>query len=132
RFLQPLPMFHTAGTGITYSMLRSGGSVALVERFRARTFLDDSRRLGATATLVLHAMTSVLLAQPPRDDDRDNSIRVAYMGPLSHAQEFSERFGISIYTNFGMTEAPGPLASELNPENEASCGRPVDPVNYEV
>ena len=28
RFLQPLPMFHTAGTGITYSMLLAGGSVA--------------------------------------------------------------------------------------------------------
>jgi carnitine-CoA ligase len=132
RFLQPLPMSHTAGTGITYSMLLAGGSVALVERFSARTFLDDSRRLGATATLVLHAMTSFLLAQPPRDDDRDNPIRVAYMGPLSHSKEFTERFGISIYTNFGMTEAPGPLASKLNPENEASCGVPVDPVNYEV
>lgn len=132
RFLQPLPMFHTAGTGITYSMLLAGGSVALVERFSARTFLDDSRRLGATATLVLHAMTSFLLAQPRRHDDADNPIRVAYMGPLSHTKEFSERFGISIFTNFGMTEAPGPIASRLNPENEASCGVPVDPVNYEV
>jgi crotonobetaine/carnitine-CoA ligase len=132
RFLQPLPMFHTAGTGITYSMLLCGGSVALLERFSARGFLDDSRRLGATATLVLHAMTSFLLAQPPRADDRDNPIRVAYMGPLSHAKEFSERFGISIFTNFGMTEAPGPLASGLNPENRDSCGIPVDPVNYEV
>ncbi len=132
RFLQPLPMFHTAGTGITYSMLRCGGSVALVERFSARTFLEDTRRLGATATLVVHAMTSVVLAQPPRDDDGDNPVRVAYMGPLSHTKEFSERFGISLYTNFGMTEAPGPLASGLNPENEASCGRPVDAVNYEV
>src|SRR5205085_10583783 len=37
RFLQPLPMFHTAGTGITYSMLLAGGSVALVEPFSART-----------------------------------------------------------------------------------------------
>jgi carnitine-CoA ligase len=132
RFLQPLPMFHTAGTGITYSMLLAGGSVALVERFSAKTFLDDSRRLGATATLVLHAMTSFLLAQPRRADDADNPIRVAYMGPLSHTKEFSERFGISLFTNFGMTEAPGPLASRLDPENEASCGVPVDPVNYEV
>jgi crotonobetaine/carnitine-CoA ligase len=132
RFLQPLPMSHTAGTGITYSMLLAGGSVALVERFSATTFLEDSRRLGATATLVLHAMTSYLLARPPRDDDADNPIRVAYMGPLSHTREFSERFGISLFTNFGMTEAPGPLASARDPENEASCGVPVDPVNYEV
>ena len=77
-------------------------------------------------------MTSFLLAQPRRDGDRDHPVRVAYMGPLSHTREFTERFGISIWTNFGMTEAPGPLASVLDPENEASCGRPVDPVNYEV
>ena len=30
RYLNSLPMFYTAGTGITYSMLLAGGSVALV------------------------------------------------------------------------------------------------------
>ena len=73
-------------------------------------------------------MTSFLLAQPRRDDDATTPSAVAYMGPLGHAKEFAERFGISVYTDFGMTEAPVPLASGLNPQNEASCGRPVDPV----
>jgi len=77
-------------------------------------------------------MTSFLLDQPPREDDRDHPLRVAYMGPLSRHKEFTERFGISIYTNFGMTEAPGPLASPLDPENETSCGVRVDPVDYEA
>src|SRR5205085_6768423 len=35
RYLSSLPMFHTAGTGITYSMLRAGGSVALNKGFSA-------------------------------------------------------------------------------------------------
>src|SRR5207245_10313897 len=38
RYLSSLPMFHTAGTGITYSMLRAGGSVALNKGFSASKF----------------------------------------------------------------------------------------------
>jgi crotonobetaine/carnitine-CoA ligase len=57
-----------------------------------------------------------------RRDDADNSLRIAYMGPLTRVQEFSERFGLSVYTGFGMTEVPVPIVSELNPENERSCG----------
>jgi hypothetical protein len=34
------------------------------------------------------------------------------MGPLSHTKEFTERLGITIYTNLGIIESPGPLASK--------------------
>ena len=132
RFLQPLPMFHTAGTGCTYSMLRRGASVALVDGFNPRTFWADVRRLGATGSLVIHAMVSYLLDQPPAPDDADNPLRVVYMGPLSRVQEFSERFGVGVYTGFGMTEVPCPIRSELNPANEKAMGRRVDPENFEV
>lgn len=132
RFLQPLPMFHTAGTGITYSMLHRHGSVALVEGFNPRTFWDDVKRLGATASLVIHAMVGFLLAQPPKADDAENPLRVVYMGPLSHVKEFGERFGVGVYTGFGMTEVPCPIRSELNPTDELSMGKPVDPEHFEV
>jgi len=39
-------------------------------------------------------MVSYLLRQPPGDDDADNPLRVVYMGPLSHVEEFSARFGV--------------------------------------
>ena len=64
RYLQPLPMFHTAGTGITYSMLRAGGSVALSKGFSARTFWDDVRRFEATITIAIHGMVTFMLDQP--------------------------------------------------------------------
>ena len=54
RYLQPLPMFHTAGTGITYSMLQAGGSLALNEGVQRPTaFWDDVRRFEATITIAI-------------------------------------------------------------------------------
>ena len=54
-----LPMFYTAGTGITYSMLLAGGSVALTRGFSPKTFWDDVRRFEATITIAIHGMVSV-------------------------------------------------------------------------
>ena len=122
-YLQSLPMFHTAGTGITYSILSVGGTVALINGFDAKNFWNDVRRYKATATLLIHAMVSYLLDQPPTPDDADNTLRVTFIGPLTRTKEFSERFGLSVYTGFGMTEVPVPIVSELDPENERSCGR---------
>jgi carnitine-CoA ligase len=131
-YLQPLPMYHTAGTGITYSMLLIGATIAFNGGFNAAKFWNDVEEFGATATAVLHGMVAYLLDQPPSAGDSQNSLRIAYMGPLTRSKEFAERFGLSLYTGFGMTEVPVPIVSELNPEDERSCGRAVDPVNYEL
>ncbi|HEX6388829.1 MAG TPA: AMP-binding protein, partial [Solirubrobacteraceae bacterium] len=132
RLMQALPMFHNAGMCGTTGMLLRGGSVALVDGFQAKTFLADVRRLGATTTTLVAGMVTFLLSQPEQPDDADNPLRVAYMGPLTRVEEFTRRFGLSVFTSFGMTEAPCPLRSGLNPANEASCGRPIDPADYEV
>jgi carnitine-CoA ligase len=131
-YLQPLPMFYTAGTGITYSMLRAGGSVAYVKGFSPRTFWDDVRRFDATITIAIHGMVSFLLDQPPGPDDADNPLRVAYMGPLTRHLEFAQRFGVRVYTAYGMSEVPVPIVSDLDPEDERSCGRAADPLDYEL
>jgi carnitine-CoA ligase len=132
RYLNSLPMFHTAGTGITYSMLLAGGSVALNSGFSPKTFWDDVRRFDATMTIAIHGMVTFMLDQPPSLDDADNPLRVVYMGPLSRHKEFGERFGCSIYTAYGMTEVPVPITSALDPDDERSCGRAADPVHYEL
>src|SRR6478735_4414057 len=79
RYMSALPMFHTAGTGITYSMLRAGGSVALSGGFSASRFWDDVRRFEATATIVIHGMVTFMLNQPEKSDDADNPLRTVYM-----------------------------------------------------
>jgi carnitine-CoA ligase len=132
RYLQPLPMFYTAGTGITYSMLLAGGSVAYPGGFSTKSFWDDVRRFEATITIVIHGMVSVMLDRPPSPDDADNPLRTVYMGPLLRPKEFAERFGVSLYTAYGMSEVPVPIVSALDPEDERSCGRAADPVRYEL
>jgi crotonobetaine/carnitine-CoA ligase len=132
RYLSSLPMFHTAGTGITYSMLRAGGSMALNKGFSASRFWDDVRRFDATVTIAIHGMVTFMLNQPTRDDDADNPLRTVYMGPLSQHKEFARRYGVRVYTAYGMTEVPVPIVSDLDPEDGKSCGRAADPVNYEL
>jgi crotonobetaine/carnitine-CoA ligase len=132
RYLQPLPMFYTAGTGITYSMLLAGGSVAYPGGFSTKSFWDDVRRFESTITIVIHGMVSVMLDRPPSPDDADNPLRTVYMGPLLRPKEFAERFGVSLYTAYGMSEVPVPIVSPLDPEDERSCGRAADPSVYEL
>jgi crotonobetaine/carnitine-CoA ligase len=132
RYLQPLPMFYTAGTGITYSMLLAGGSVAYPGGFSTKSFWDEVRRFEATITIAIHGMVSVMLDRPPSPDDADNPLRTVYMGPLLRSKEFAERFGVSIYTAYGMSEVPVPIVSGLNPEDDRSCGRAADPPHYEL
>jgi carnitine-CoA ligase len=130
RFLMALPLSHVAGTSITYAMLHRGGAIVLPGAFTASSFWDDVRRYQATATFIIHGMVSFLLAQPPNERDAENPLRFVYMGPLSRVQEFCERFGVSVYTGFGMTELPLALRSALNPTSETTCGRPYNP-DYE-
>jgi carnitine-CoA ligase len=132
RYLNALPMFHTAGTGITYSMLRAGGSVALSKGFSASRYWDDVRRFEATITIAIHGMVTFMLDQPPKPDDADNPLKTVYMGPLSRHKEFAERFGVEIYTAYGMTEVPVPITSHLNPDDERSCGVNAAPDQYEL
>jgi carnitine-CoA ligase len=132
RYLQPLPMSYTAGTGITYSMLLAGGSVAYPKGFSTKTFWDDVRTFQSTITIVIHGMVSVMLDLPPSPEDADNPLRTVYMGPLLRAKEFAERYGVSIYTAYGMSEVPVPIVSSLDPDDERSCGRAADPEHYEL
>ena len=132
RYLNALPMFHTAGTGITYSMLRAGGSVALSRGFSASRFWDDVRRFEATITIAIHGMVTFMLDQPVKPDDADNPLKTVYMGPLSRHKEFAKRFGVRIYTAYGMTEVPVPITSALDPDDERSCGVNAAPEQYEL
>lgn len=127
RYMLTLPLFHVSGTSVVWAMLERGGRVIFTGPFHPKTFWEDVHRYKATATAVMHGMISFLLAQPETDRDADNPLKFVYMGPLSRVQEFKKRFGVSLYTAFGMTETPCPLRSGLDPTNEQSVGGPFNP-----
>jgi crotonobetaine/carnitine-CoA ligase len=127
RFLMSLPLSHVAGTSTTYAMLQRGGTIVLPGAFDPKTFWKEVRRYEITSTFIIHGMVSFLLGQPALPEDADSSLRYVYMGPLTRVEEFCERFGVSIYTGFGMTEVPLCLRSGINPTAETTVGRPFNP-----
>ncbi|MFP5255796.1 MAG: AMP-binding protein [Acidimicrobiia bacterium] len=124
RALVTLPLFHIGGTKWLYTMLRWGGSIGVLPRFSTESFWDDVRALGATTGTILAAMAGFLLAEPQSDDDAENPLRIALVNP-THPQwaEFEVRFGVQLWSGFGMTEVPGVLKTPLSYEKLDSVGR---------
>jgi crotonobetaine/carnitine-CoA ligase len=124
RFLVCAPMFHGGADVPIYAMLRTGGSIAVVPGFRTEDFWRDVRRWDCTVAWIHSAMCMFLWQQRPRPDDRDHPLRLAMQAPmLPEVREFADRFGIRIYTVYGMTEMPC-VFSTLDPVDHRSLGRP--------
>jgi carnitine-CoA ligase len=127
RFFVCAPMFHGGADVPIYSMLRHGGSVAIVSGFRTSAFWDDVRRYRCTVAWIHSAMAHFLWEQPPSRRDRDHPLRLAMQAPLlPNAKEFADRFGIRLYTVYGMTELPCPF-SILDPTDHRTLGKPWHP-----
>ena len=73
------------------------------EAFDTGSFWTDIDEHGCTFTLVVPAMAHWLLAQPPTDADRSHALRYALLSPV--VPGFADRFGVSVRTHYGMTEA---------------------------
>ncbi|QIG54758.1 ATP-dependent acyl-CoA ligase [Altererythrobacter sp. BO-6] len=125
RFLVNMPIFHIGGTGLPFNMLARGGSIALMENFSTETFWQFVRETECTVIFLLGVMATFLLKREPADTDRDHSVRLAFMVPLTEsATEFHERFGIDVYSIFNMTEVSTPTFTEPNPTKLGTCGKP--------
>ncbi|MBS0559549.1 MAG: AMP-binding protein, partial [Proteobacteria bacterium] len=110
-----LPLFHVAGRwGVVLAAALVGGTVALPARFSVRSYWNDVRRAGATATFLLGTMASFLHAQDPDPSDPDNPMRKVLMCPLLRdVAGFAERFGVQVGTAYGSTEANAPVVMPL-------------------
>lgn len=133
RFLINMPIFHIGGMGVIFVMLCRGGSIAMMNAFNTDTFWPFVRQSQTTAFFLLGVMTTFLLKQPPADNDKDHTVRVAFMVPLTETcTEFHERFGIDVYTIFNMTEISSPIVSEPNPVKRGTCGKKRDGVDVRL
>ena len=131
RFLVCAPMFHGGGDVPCYAALRTGASIAIVSGFRTQDFWKDCRRHACTVAWIHSAMALFLWQQPPSPGDRDHPLRLAMQAPLlPDMQAFAERFGVRLYTVYGMTEMPC-VFSLLDPVDHRTLGRPWT-AEYEV
>jgi crotonobetaine/carnitine-CoA ligase len=133
RFLINMPIFHIGGMGVIFVMLCRGGSIAVMDAFDTETFWPFVRESETTAFFLLGVMATFLLKQPPSTRDREHSVRVAFMVPLTETcVEFHRRFGIDVYTIFNMTEISSPIVSEPNPTQRGTCGKQRDGVDVRL
>ncbi len=102
-----LPMFHVVGLcrGV-YSTLINGGTSVLVPRFSASQFWSQAREYSATCVPLLGSTAAFLAAQPPGPNDRNHDVRWVTMSPpIAAVDEFRSRFGVEVYSAYGLTEA---------------------------
>jgi fatty-acyl-CoA synthase len=102
-----MPMFHSnalfVGTGPT---IVAGGTAVLRRRFSASAALPDIRKYGCTFMNYVGKPLSYILAQPERDDDADNPLRLVYGNEAADLdiERFAKRFSVRVIDNYGSTE----------------------------
>ena len=99
-------LHHGAGVAVLIGAVLERITLAMVPRFSASRFWDDARRYGVTHIHYLGGVLPMLLAQPPRADDRMHDVRIAWGGgcPNELWERFEQRFGVEIREGYGLSE----------------------------
>jgi carnitine-CoA ligase len=109
RCLTALPLFHVNAQAMSaMAALTVGGTLILVEEFRASRFWAQVRRHRATQTSVVAMQLRTLLAQPPDDGDTDHQVRRLFYAinvTDEEKERFEARYGVSLINGYGLSEA---------------------------
>jgi crotonobetaine/carnitine-CoA ligase len=121
------PLFHLNGLvfGPLAAILAGGKTVVRMSFPREHT-LADLRRCAATHWVVLPFMVRELLSAPERLDDADNALRIVLTLGLTETEitEFQERFGCTLASGYGSTEAG--MICRFQTQYPATAGRVSD------
>src|SRR3712207_5879869 len=107
RLYSVFPLFHSNARYCSVMTAAEAGADLVLDRtFSASRFWDTCRAHGITAFNYQGAMMSILHKQPPRDDDADNPVRVAFGAPCPSEvfASFERRFGVRLTEIYGSTE----------------------------
>lgn len=125
RYLINMPFFHIGGSFTLYSMLCRGASITVTETFRTKSFWPTVRATGSTVVFLLGTMASFLMKEPQSPEDRRHPLKKAFIVPITpDLTEFTDRFGVEIYTIFNMTEISSPIISKIDRVDAGFCGKP--------
>ncbi len=131
----PFPLFHLDALVLTVlAALELGTTAAIGARFSASGFWDEIRAFGATVFDFMGATLTILHKRPPRPDDADNPVRLAWGVPVPEwAGEFEARFGLRLVELYGSTDVGVPIYQPLHePRVVGSCGRAIDAYEVEL
>ena len=101
-----MPLFHSNGVYAGWGVAVGAGAAMAPAQFSASGFLPDIRRYGATYMNYVGKPLAYILATAEQPDDHDNPLRVAFGNEANDRDidEFSRRFGCSVWDGFGSTE----------------------------
>jgi crotonobetaine/carnitine-CoA ligase len=123
-----LPLFHGNAQmlAITCSLV-ADAQVVLRDRFSASSFWDEIRKYGATQFNYLGAVMTILSKQPPREDDADNPVRIAFGAacPPDVMRHMEERFHLICMEGYGLTEAGIVTHWTVDDRKIGSCGKVI-------
>ena len=99
-------LHHGAGVAVLIAAILEKITLAMVDRFSASQFWNSVRRCKATHIHYLGGVLPMLLKQPPRADDREHAVRIAWGGgcPLETWNAFADRFGVQMREGYGLSE----------------------------
>ncbi len=129
-----LPLFHGNAQMLTILCALVGDAqVVLRDRFSASSFWDDIRKYGATQFNYLGAVMTILSKQPPRENDADNPVRIAFGAACSPdvMKHMEERFRLICMEGYGLTEAGIVTHWTVDDRKIGSCGKVIQDF-YEV
>lgn len=134
--LAALPLFHIFGLATLGLVLREGGTAVLVERFDPVATLELVARRRVTVLPGAPPMFQAWLATPGAPDL--SSVRLAVSGaaplPAAVLEAFRDRFGITIWEGYGLTEtSPAVTTTALGEETRpGSIGLPLPAVEVRL
>lgn len=101
-----MPLFHSNALMAGWSVALTAGAAMAPATFSASGLLDDLRHYGVTYLNYVGKPLAYVLATPEQPDDHDNPLRVAFGNEATDRDidEFSRRFGCTVWDGFGSTE----------------------------
>ena len=99
----PFPLHHNlASINGFLGTIQAGGTMVSAGRFSAGGYWNDVRETGATLGHILDPLITLLLKQPPRDDDRRHACRLLWTAWPS--PDFEQRFGTRLLHTYAIGE----------------------------
>jgi len=130
-FLAVLPLFHGFGqTTMMNAPFLAQSTVVLCPRFDAHQVSRAIASEGVTIAAFVPTMFQLLLAGDKHGAFDFSSVRAAVSGgaamPVALAQQFTERYGVTVLEGYGLTET-SPVLSFNRPEDHrlGSLGKPI-------
>lgn len=130
-----LPLFHGAALlNITLHGIYAGATVVIGDRFSASRFWTDVKANGITMFNALGSVLPMLLAQQPRDDDRDNPVRRVFAAPAPPdvLMPFEDRFDLHIVEGYGLSEIKNVTYNPLTGRKIGSIGKPTRTTELQI